>query len=235
MAAALENLGRPEDAKTHAERALAIFARVYGERSPELTGPLNNLANAELRLGQREAALEHRTQAFELARQHLGAEHPKTIRYRLGRALVLAELDRTDEAVAELRAVLAQREAVLGAEHPDVGETAAELAGLLVTRADATDEPAGWAAEAVGLAERAVRIAALGQVSARQRGRARLVLARALWLPGEHRDVTRARQMAELARGDFSQTPRAATAVAEVDAWLAAHPGTPTPAPHGAP
>jgi tetratricopeptide (TPR) repeat protein len=227
MAAALENLGRPEEAKVHAERALAIFSRVYGERSAELTGPLNNLSNAEMKLGQLQASLEHRTRAFELAREHLGAEHPRAIRYRFGRALVLAELDRTDEAVGELRAVLAQREAVLGAEHPDVGGTAAELAELLATRAGAADE-------AVGLAERAVRIAALGQVDPRQRGEARMVLAQALWLAGEHRDTARARQMAELARGDLAQTPRSAETVAEIDAWLAAHP-SPNTSPNTSP
>jgi len=223
LSATLDQLGRTEQARPHAERSLEIFRAAYGENSPELTGPLNNLGSIETQLGRPEAGLEHRTRALELARKHLGPDSPKAMRYRHGRAQILAQLGRTDEAIAELRAVLAQREAVLGAEHPDVGDSAAELADLLGERAATGDGAA--ATEAVGLAERAVRLAALGQVSARQRGRARLVLAQALWLPGEHRDTTRARQMAELSRSDFMQTGRAATAVAEVDAWLAAHPG----------
>jgi hypothetical protein len=76
----------------------------------------------------------------------------------------------------------------------------------------------------LGLAERAVRIAALGQVEPAKRGRARLVLARALWQATDRRDLARARQMAELARKDFSEDGRASEALAEAEAWLAAHP-----------
>jgi tetratricopeptide (TPR) repeat protein/predicted Ser/Thr protein kinase len=217
LAATFDYLGQPEQGKAHAELALATFRKVFGERSLELTGPLNNLANNEASLGQLETALEHRDLAVALAREHVGGEHPKTLRYRQSRALALAQLDRVDEAQAELRAVLAQREAALGGEHPDVGETAATLAEVLATRA-------GRADEAVGLAERAVRIAALGQVGGLGRGRSRLVLARALWLASEHRDHVRARQMAELARRDFGENGRNAKDLAEADAWLAAHP-----------
>jgi eukaryotic-like serine/threonine-protein kinase len=140
LAATLLALGQPEAAKRHAEAALAIHTEVYGEQSLELTGPLHNLANAESRLGQQAAALVLRERALAIAQELLGADDPRTLRYRHMRARELATLDRLDEARTELRAVLAGREAALGAEHPLVRETAVELAKLLPAAAGAAEQ-----------------------------------------------------------------------------------------------
>jgi tetratricopeptide (TPR) repeat protein/tRNA A-37 threonylcarbamoyl transferase component Bud32 len=224
MAATLDSLGRPTEAKPHAERALAIFIAAYGEQSPELTGPLNNLANVEHAQGHLEEAVALRTRAVSVARGALGPDDPRTLRYRHALALTLAEAGRVDEALTELRAVLAAREASAGPEDPSVGETAASLADVLLSHAGAPDE-------AVGLAERAVRIAALAKADARDRGAARLVLARALWQATERRDRARARQMAELARKDLAGLAGATSTLALVDAWLADHPLAPSGVP----
>jgi len=202
--------------KFHSTRAIEIFSKVYGERSLELSSPLTNLANAEAALGEFEEALDHGRLAITLTQEHLGEEDVRVARYRMNLSRILVRMERFDEALAELRTALQTREKAKGSEDPLVGKTARELAELLVTKMDRADE-------AVGLAERAVRIAALAEVGADERGRARLVLAEALWLAEEHRDRARARTMAELSRKDFEGDGGDAEALAEVDAWLEAH------------
>ncbi|MEX1363699.1 MAG: tetratricopeptide repeat protein [Nannocystaceae bacterium] len=212
MAATLHALGDPAAAKVHALRALEIFSAVYGERSLELTSALTNLGNAEMQLGEHDSALAHHRLAVELAHEHLGDGHPRVGRYHHNLAGVLARMDQIDEAIAEFRTALRIRETSEGNEHPEVGQTATALADLLLQR--------GEADEAVALAERAVRIAALSETAQAERGDARWVLARALWESTAHRDRKRARQMAELARGDLAGEEDAAEIVGQIDAWL---------------
>ncbi|MCA9708567.1 MAG: tetratricopeptide repeat protein, partial [Myxococcales bacterium] len=213
MSATLVAMGDAALSRQHAQTALEIFRKVYGEDSLELVRPLNNLANAHAALEQPERALELRQQALALARKHLGDEHPRVAQYRHRLGLLLARLGRDEEAETELRAAMDAYTKTLGAEDPSAGEPCADLAELLVTRL-------GRADEAVGLAERAVRLAALGEVGDAGRGSARFVLAQALWASQAHRDRPRARLMAQLAVRDLEGDDLRA----QVEAWLGAHP-----------
>ena len=224
MAATLNYVNEPGLAKEHAQTALRIFSAVYGESSLQLAGPLNNLATAEAKLGNALAAVELRQRALAMTREHLGDEHPQVARYRHNLGLLLIEADRLPQAEVELRAALDLRTKTQGGEHPETGNTATELAELLVVHLHRADE-------AVGLAEQGVRIAALGHVDGAQRAQARFVLAQALWESKAHRDRARARQMAGLARRDYESTRRDEKHAARVEEWLTAHPeGTAGPA-----
>ena len=216
MAATFESMGNSEAAKTHAMRAHEIFSKVYGERSLEVSSTLTNLGNAEKELGELGAAEQHLRLALEIAVEHLGGEHPRVARYHHNLGRLLERMDQPEAALDELRTALRIREAAQGPEHPDVCETTTALAAVLVDQ--------GRADEAVAQAERAVRIAALSEVSPRLREDARWVLARALWESTEHRDRTRARQMAELARKGLAELKGTTEELVELDTWLAGHP-----------
>ncbi len=216
IAATLNNLGRYADAKVHAERAQEIVVAVYGQDSLEAAGPATNLGIAEEGLGHLTEAVSHRRRALDVALAKVGESHPRVARYRHNLAQLLARVGQPEQAREELIKALAVREQALGGEHPAVGDSAAELAALLV------EDPARQD-EAVGLAERAVRIASLSRVDARQRGRAREVLAQALWHSPAHRDRPRADRMARLAREDFGSTKRHPQAEQRLDAWIAGH------------
>ncbi len=222
IAATLNNLGRHADAKAHAERARTVFEAVYGSDNLEMTGPFTNLGIALEGLGQLDQALAYRRLAAQIARSALGDTHARVARYRHNLAELLTTMGRVDEARIELTAALQMREQTLGAEHAAVGQSAIELAALSVDDPKHIDE-------AVGLAERAVRIASLALVDADLRARAREVLALALWGSVTHRDRPRARRMAQLARDDYASTGDDATAVTRLDAWLDAHPDDEVP------
>jgi tetratricopeptide (TPR) repeat protein len=74
---------------------------------------------------RRLAAIEQA--AIDRLRLTLGEEHHDTLNRRLGRAELLRKLDRPEEALAEIRAVLDIRRRVLGVDHPDVQETYVQL------------------------------------------------------------------------------------------------------------
>ncbi|MEM9453089.1 MAG: tetratricopeptide repeat protein [Myxococcota bacterium] len=224
MAATLDALGDARLSKQHALTALESFRKTYGEDSVELAWAMSTLATAETNLGQLERSVELRQQALALTRKKLGDDHPRVGRYRHNLAEALLKAGRMQPAEAEFRAALDVRTRAHGGDHPKTGESAAALAELL------TDH-LGRADEAVGLAEQAVRVAALGKVSDAQRGYARFVLADALWRSKAHRDRARARTMAELARDDLASTGRDPEQIAAIERWLAAHPAEDVAAP----
>ena len=217
IAATLNHLGKHEASKAHALETLRVYTEVFGERDLELTAPLTNLGSSEVPLGQWDEAEEHMRRAALIAREHLGDDHPRVARYRFNLGQLLGQLNRPDEALIELRASLSIRETAMGPEHAKVGESASAIAEVLVSGKDEADE-------AVALAERALRIAALHEVDAEQRGSARWALAQALWHSNEHRDRPRARAMAELARTDFASMEDEKKTVAMLATWLEEHP-----------
>ncbi len=219
MSGTLNTLEQWEQSRQHAKTAIGILSRTYGEQSAEIVGAIINLAIAEEGLEHPILALELRQRALGMARAELGDEHRRVAHYHHELGKLLASLERAEEAEVQYRTALEIQSK--GGHTVDAVDTTADLADLLATRMGRVDE-------AVGLAERAVRTAALGEAGPEQRGNARFVLANALWLSKEHSDPPRARQMAELARRDFAGTDSNAEEVARVDAWLAAHPA-PTP------
>ncbi len=216
MAATLSVLGQWSAAKEHADAALAIFENAYPEDDVELTAPLSIAARVEFHSGNEERAVELRRRALSIAQRRLGEDHRVTARHHHMLGELLGNVGQASEAESQLRKALTIRTMNGGTDDAYTGETAAELAEVLATGL-------GRADEAVASLQRAV--AALESVDVEQRARARAVLAHALWLSSAHRDRTRARQMAQLARQDYASTGRNTEEVRELDTWLAAHPG----------
>ncbi|WP_425581221.1 tetratricopeptide repeat protein [Streptomyces sodiiphilus] len=73
----------------------------------------------------------------QTAHNHLGPHHPDTLLARGNLATSYADAGRTTEAIALLEQVLADRERVLGAEHPGTEATRAALARWLGGEGDA--------------------------------------------------------------------------------------------------
>ncbi|WP_431675978.1 tetratricopeptide repeat protein [Kitasatospora sp. KL5] len=106
----------------------------------------NRLYDEGGRLGAQERWAEAEStlrQAVELCTRRFGAKDGWTLVIRTGRAAVLRQLDRDDEALAELQELLAHCPAVLGEAHAATAEVRIELANMLIVR--------GRPAEAEGL------------------------------------------------------------------------------------
>jgi tetratricopeptide (TPR) repeat protein len=127
----LLSLGRPADALSPLERTAAL--------QPELAGGFALLARAQRELGRRDDAIASYQRALSL--------EPRLHGLRVALSRLLAESGRREEAKDELRAALARR--------PADPVLLNNLAWMLAT----SPSPApGDAAEAVALAERAVRV-----------------------------------------------------------------------------
>nr|MCU0689454.1 serine/threonine-protein kinase [Phycisphaerales bacterium] len=152
------------------DEALEWFAKVVqsaeritpqAERDRAMIVAANNLAGAQMSAGRFEEALGNYQRAFDLATALLTPEHPNTLVARLNRARALVRLNRTPEAISELRATLAIQQRVLGADHPQVGATWNHLAGALSAVAEAAGATGAGerSAESVEAARQAVSIA----------------------------------------------------------------------------
>ncbi len=211
LALALSGLGRHTEARDTAREALSSFEEGLGAESVAAVQCRLAIATSLhglQRHAEAEAELRH---ALEIAETH---EFPATrvSAFRLLLGIVLTDRGRLDEAEAELREALTEREDALGWEHVDTAQAAVALGDLLL--ADRR------AAEAHELATRAAR-------PIRSRGDARgkadhaFLLARATWAKGDRKG---ARALAESAAAAYAeQGPARADDRAEVLAWLRAH------------
>jgi|GEM_PF-1156472 len=147
-ASRLASLGQHREALPLHRRALEIARGTFEERHPDVGRALRGIAAAHVALGEYDAALAVLQEAVK-------AEAPNNERDGRARGLdALAEVlnltGRNDEAVATLRQVLAIRERVLGADHPDVVRALSNLATVL--REQDRDD------EAIRLYERALEL-----------------------------------------------------------------------------
>ncbi|MEV6205864.1 tetratricopeptide repeat protein [Kitasatospora sp. NPDC051914] len=97
----------------------------------------NRLYDEGGRLGEQERWAEAEStfrQAIELCTRRFGAEDGWTLVIRTGRAAVLRQLDRDDEALTELQELLAHCPAVLGETHAATAEVRLGLASMLIAR-----------------------------------------------------------------------------------------------------
>jgi tetratricopeptide (TPR) repeat protein len=201
-------LGRYADAE--AEIAPVIAAARTAPDEEFLAGALQTHAELLVRDHRAAAALPLARDALARYTRDFGAasRHAGEAGTTLGNALVA--LHRPRDAEAAYRAALAAYEHAIGPAAPSLGEPLTGLAELVLAR-----DPAA----ARGLAERAVAVLASADPDELARGQ--LVLARARAALGD----PAARAVAVAARAALTAAgPRAAARLAEVDAWLAAHP-----------
>jgi tetratricopeptide (TPR) repeat protein len=239
-----------EAAQHNYERALELDLRAVGPEHPKYADTLGNLAVTHAALGdlvQAEALLRQVLTTFE---QALGAEHPKLAVARVDLAIVLIQMQRHEEAQAQLELAHASLERSLGPESVDVSISLLGLGKLYeargeLERARAVYERAlrirektldpghpgvaeslyqlgtiheRWGAfeQARELYECALEIRTVAEVSAFDLAESRFALARVI------DDPERARQFVEQARADYAA--HSDEALADVDAWLLAHP-----------
>lgn len=131
--------GRLEEAAALADEALAA-ARALAPRDPSLLDALGYRAWLYELLGKEPlAALPLRREAFELARELHGVEHPSTLRVAYLLAWSLRKAEHFDEAERVTRETIATCRRVLGAEHPSTLQVLENLASLLMATGRAND------------------------------------------------------------------------------------------------
>ncbi|MFY2557108.1 tetratricopeptide repeat protein [Corallococcus terminator] len=123
-----EQLERFDQARTHHEQALVLTARAFGEEHAEYARSLQSLASLEDRQGHFVAALQGYDRTLALQARLLGEKDAATLRTREERAAVLRKAGRAREALVEVQAVLARKEADGGPRQPRLVTSLVELA-----------------------------------------------------------------------------------------------------------
>jgi tetratricopeptide (TPR) repeat protein len=208
---------RPLAAVTHFRRHLALLER-EGSRRPRHPA-YQNIGVSLLKAGRYRQAEAYFERGLRELERTFGPDHPDVAGSLFGLGRLHHEQGDTAAAIDFFRRSLA-----LYDRHRWPGRYSAfPLTGLGQALTDA-----GRAAEAVPLLERAVGVRAGGAEDPAGLALSRFHLARALWLAGEGGQRARARPLALAARDGFRDLgDRARGDVAQVEAWLAAHPGTP--------
>jgi tetratricopeptide (TPR) repeat protein/predicted Ser/Thr protein kinase len=222
VASSLSNLGlvaesqeQFDEARRHHERALAIKEKVHGSEHPSLATSHNNLGTVAWREGKIDEARGHHERALAIWEKALGPDHPDvaTAHYNLGN-LALSQ-EQFDEARGHYERSLAIYEKALGPDHGDLTYPLTGLGEALLNL--------GEASSALPHLERALTIRTSNAGDPLGVAHIRFALARALWdAPAEHgRDRTRARELAELARGAYVEDgEKSAEELEEVESWL---------------
>jgi tetratricopeptide (TPR) repeat protein len=149
LAAALETVGRPEEAMVIYEQTLAERGRVLGWQHAETLTNRSRLAGTCLASGlyiEAVSLLENTLSGREWA---LGKAHADTLATRGDLARAYRAAGRPDDAVSAFAAAASAREATVGPSHPSTLAARAELASAL--------QAAGRLKEAVTLQEETVR------------------------------------------------------------------------------
>lgn len=124
LGSALDAMGRSDEALPMQQRALAIAVKTWGRdhvRTAQFRAYLASL------LAPAEEEVERRAIAAIYLRD-LGPTHPRTVQADHDLAAALTRLDRHAEAEILLRAVVARREALYGADNLNIADTLSELA-----------------------------------------------------------------------------------------------------------
>jgi len=199
-------------AEAELRRALAIDLRVHGPLHLSTAAAFANLANFETVRGDWPRA----EQAYRATLQIYAKQpqpHPDAAKVAYNLSMLLINLGRPAEALAQLEWALKLQRETLGEDHPDSG---AYLTGIGVTFTEM-----GRPAEAIAPLTSAIALFERRPRDARYLGAARNELARALWDSGG--DRVRARGLAESAAAIFREE-QDARLLREVETWLAAHP-----------
>ncbi len=213
LAMVREATGALTESVTLLEQALKILETAVGPDHPDVATTRTNLGNAYIRVGRRAEAQPQFVAALASREKTFGADHPALVATLVGLGDIAIKQRRFDEARSHLRRALTIVETALGPEHPLIAPCVQSLAEVQLA--------AGEIDAAVAGLERALVILAK-QPTRTDEADARFALARALVA----RDPARALTEAGKAR-DALRDAGAAEPLAEVEAWLAAHPERP--------
>ncbi|MEM9453178.1 MAG: serine/threonine-protein kinase [Myxococcota bacterium] len=223
LATLLSHLGSLHAERGQHQRALEVYREALGVAEPEfgtehpLVGNLVlNMAGELGGLGQPEQERQTYERALGILERALGPEHDDVALALCNLAEVLVRQGQPTQALGLIERANAIYEAK--------GELTRSRLVFSLTITGATLMALERAPEAIEPLERAVRIASNGDVSPRERARAMLGLADALW--NTDREHDRARRLARDARSALLQRQSDAETLAEIDAWLSEHPAT---------
>jgi tetratricopeptide (TPR) repeat protein len=250
IANAYDDLGRYGEARSAAERALAVVEAVLGRDHPDVADVLVNVGNIAVDEGDGDRADAAYRRA--LASRERGGETLAVADVLNNLAIVALHQDHEDEGLEDMRRALAIRERL----EPDSASVATSLTNLAEVEREGRDD----CTDALALLDRALPMAerlgaehpyvadALVQIgecklatgafadAERALERARSIrskgarptelglvewaLARTLWEQGRHAEAI---AHARTARAAFATTDAAKFMLDEVDAWLASH------------
>lgn len=215
---AQESLGEYDLARGTIERALAMTKLTLGPAHQDVAKDLSNLGAIHWRLDAPEKAKPLFEQALVVAETSLGVKHPDVAVYLYNLGGLLHELGDDATAQPQLERAVALWTVALGPDHPQL---AAPLMLLAEIETANTHFPA-----AIEFLERAVANRSADGPSSQSLGASRFALARALWLAptSGHREKKRAAHLVRQARQDYTAAGPDAP-LAELDAWVAEHPG----------
>jgi len=207
-------LGAHAEAKALNLRALKIFERSLGPEHPDVAKTLKNLANSHKTLDEFAEAKPLLERALAIREKVLGPKHPVvaltlidvgSVNMDLGDPVAAKEPYTRALAIAELQ------------EPRDEGLVASALVGLVAIAASQRD----LAAVAM-YSERT--LALLGGLPPGEHGYVGAKLAMALWRADPKKYRAQARDLAVGARDALRGGKGDASSLAEIEAWLAAHP-----------
>jgi tetratricopeptide (TPR) repeat protein len=118
------------------EEALAAIIAIHGDESLASGAIYHNIGGIFHARGDFAAAEEPARKAWQISRQLLGEDDPKTLLDAAAYAAVLDGLERYDESEPIYRRALAIFERVYGPEHFEVAATLHNLAAVLAARGD---------------------------------------------------------------------------------------------------
>jgi tetratricopeptide (TPR) repeat protein len=203
---------RYDDARSLFERVLPLHEKVLGE-DPDLGIILLNFAEVENGLEHWSQALPLLERAVRVIAKVVGPDHFIVATAELDHAVTLTGLGRLDEALAlEQKYVPILRKAM--GDTGDASDAAVKMVDTLLAM--------NRAADALPIAEEALRIAGGKEVPATSLARAGFAMARTL--DALRREPERARELAHKAREAYAAHPVGEErSLAKVDAWLAGH------------
>ncbi|MEX1364624.1 MAG: serine/threonine-protein kinase [Nannocystaceae bacterium] len=139
---------RWSDARQRLRLAIEIQRAALGS-GPMVADNLINLAAIELFDGDKQAALELATEAYEINAEHLGQDAARTLDAQHVRGMVLVALGRPEQGEPLLQQVVELQKQTLGPRHPDLRRSLMSWGRALMKldRADEAVEPLRLALE----------------------------------------------------------------------------------------
>jgi tetratricopeptide (TPR) repeat protein len=214
LANLLSDHGHPDEARQLYLRAIAIWEASIGADTPNVAMSLNSLGSNALDQGHYDEAWRYLERARAIWRRTLEPNHPDLGMVEMNLGEVVLNKKRPAEACQYFQRALAMEQKSLDATDPSLAFPLTGLGKCLLAL--------GRAAEALPHLERALRIREGASSRPAVLIDTRFTLARVLGALG--RDRARATLLARRAYEDAATvpTPAAASAHAEIGAWLAA-------------
>jgi tetratricopeptide (TPR) repeat protein len=172
LAAGLNQASRPAEALAELAAAQPLAEATWGTDHPSTARLLTVVGNAHLRLGDLDASEQAQRDSLEIQRRCFGPDDGEVANAQYNLALVLRRRGRHDEAATLLLRAIAIREALVGADAPEL------ILWLLPTGESLVES--GRAADAVAPLRRALALCEADGAPAKDFARVRFALARAL-------------------------------------------------------